>query len=121
MPAIAHGDLVQFHGDDDWWQIRFINENNQHGPVYYAINSDMRLRTFGTAKDLTGYKQLADVPSDLIISDKNDRAMSIRIPSYLYDILSDEVAAFNDYGMTMNATIRECLIFAIDCYFDKQE
>lgn len=120
LPNIKINDFVQFEVDGAWWHIRFINQNHNWSeePVYYAINKDMELKVFSSGGEIYGYKEGSWETNDLDIADKNNKALSIRIPEYIYQILNDEIRYF---GMNMNSTIRECIMFAIDQYFTREE
>ena len=120
MPVIQVGDMVAL-SDNKLLEVLFIESVN-NVDHYYLKNSDMKLYVLTRAQmhNIETYIHRSEVTSDQIIADKNDAKISLRLPTYLLDIL--KLQSCNDnhkHGMSLNSTIRECLLYALDNYMNR--
>ena len=96
MPDIYIDDYVKTFYKDEWAQIRYIQIDSNNQRKYYAVYPDMSYTTFKSVDLITGFKAKKShcvissqdtIETDII--DKSNRHLTMRIPSYLFEILKD--------------------------------
>ena len=96
MPDIYIDDYIMTVNKEAWAQIRYIQIDSNNKRKYYAVYPDMSYTTFESVDVITGFKAKKShgvissqdtIETDIL--DKSNRHLTMRIPSYLYEILKD--------------------------------
>lgn len=116
LPIVGLYDYVKIYADkgkdNNWAQVIYI-EQNDNGFIYFVKFADMNIMRLEQFDSIIGHYKAGDVPSDIIISDRNNERVSLRLPKYLVDILKNNSEADM---MSLSETVREALLYALDMY-----